>query len=66
LHAVITKLVNRIYYAKLVLEQNGRQLELDSRPSDAVNVALRAGAPLFADESLLIEWPQTWGAYPQR
>src|SRR6266508_254630 len=63
LHAVITKLVNRIYYAKLVLEQNGRQLELDSRPSDAVNVALRAGAPLFADESLLIEWPQTWGAY---
>jgi len=44
-----------VYYAKLVLEQGGQRIELDARPCDAVNVALRAKAPIMAEEALLGE-----------
>jgi uncharacterized protein len=56
-HAAIIDLVGKTYYAQLVVEQAGRQVELDARPSDAVNVALRARVPNFAEERLLAELP---------
>jgi uncharacterized protein len=42
-----------IFYAQLVLEHAGRQLQLDSRPSDALALAVRAAAPMYVVEDVL-------------
>ena len=47
---VITDLRNNTYYATLYLTVGGSPMELDSRPSDAIALALRAKAPVFAEE----------------
>jgi hypothetical protein len=48
--AVITDLRDDTYYATLYLSVDGNAMELDSRPSDAIALALRANAPVFAEE----------------
>jgi bifunctional DNase/RNase len=50
---VVSELHNDTFYAKLVLDVNGKQLELDSRPSDAMAVAIRAQAPIYVEETVL-------------
>jgi len=50
---VITDLRDNAYFATLHLRAQGRDIELDSRPSDAVALALRANAPIFAAERVL-------------
>jgi uncharacterized protein len=55
LHVTVTKVVitdlrNNTYYATLYLSANGTSLELDSRPSDAIALAIRAKAPVFAED----------------
>jgi len=50
---VIDKLENDTFYAKIILESGGKQIEIDCRPSDALAVALRANAAIFADEKVL-------------
>lgn len=52
---LITKVEDNTYYASLVFQQNGRTLAIDSRPSDSVALALRASAPIYAEDSLLEE-----------
>lgn len=44
---VVTELRGGTYYAVLSLRARGELLELDSRPSDAIAIALRTGAPIF-------------------
>ena len=41
------------YYAKISMTANGKAIEIDSRPSDAIAVALRAKAPIFMAERVL-------------
>jgi bifunctional DNase/RNase len=48
--AIITDLRDNTYYATLYLSANGALMELDSRPSDAIALAIRAKAPVFAEE----------------
>jgi uncharacterized protein len=50
---VITKLENSTFFAKLVLRRDGVVEEVDSRPSDAIAIAVRAKAPIFVDEEVL-------------
>lgn len=50
---IVTDLQNDTFYAKLILDVNGERLELDSRPSDAMAIAIRADAPIYADEIVL-------------
>ncbi|MFQ5658132.1 MAG: bifunctional nuclease family protein [Candidatus Methylomirabilales bacterium] len=50
---VITELKENTYFANLVLQVEGREVLIDSRPSDAVAVALRAGVPIMATETVL-------------
>lgn len=50
---IISDLRNDVFYARLVVEVNGRQLEIDSRPSDAIAIAVRVKAPIFVDESVM-------------
>lgn len=53
--AVITELKNDIFYAFLHVEKDGRLTTHDCRPSDAVAMALRFGAPIFVKEPLWTE-----------
>lgn len=51
---VIDKLVNSTFHAKIVLKTADGQLKnVDSRPSDGVALAVRAGAPIFVEEEIL-------------
>jgi bifunctional DNase/RNase len=49
----VSAVAEGIFYAQLVLEHAGRQLRLDSRPSDAVALALRTEAPIYVAEAVL-------------
>jgi len=50
---VVTELRGGTYFATIFLRARGRTIEVDSRPSDAIAIALRTGAPLFARDDLL-------------
>lgn len=50
---VISDLVDEIFYARLVLDVAGRHVEIDSRPSDAIALAVRTKTPIFVEESVL-------------
>ncbi len=54
---VITALKDNTYYAKIILRniENDNEIEVDSRPSDALALALRFNTIIFADISLLKE-----------
>jgi uncharacterized protein len=54
-HVVVTQLVDTTYYATLVLRVRDRVIEIDSRPSDAIAIALRAHAPIYVRENLFDE-----------
>lgn len=54
-HVVVTHIDEGVYYALLVIDRDETILRVDSRPSDAVAVALRLDAPIFVEESLLAE-----------
>jgi uncharacterized protein len=50
---VIDDLWNGVYYAKLHLAVNGETLAVDSRPSDAIAIALRGEVPLYATDVVM-------------
>lgn len=50
---VITDLSDNTYYAKIHLLYQDSEFSIDSRPSDAIAIALRSDAPIFANESVL-------------
>lgn len=50
---IINRLADETFYAKLIIDVDGKQVEVDSRPSDAIAVAIRAKVPIFVDESVL-------------
>src|SRR5438105_7060685 len=50
---VISDLIEDIFYARIVLDVDGRHVEVDSRPSDAIALAVRAKTSIFVDESVL-------------
>jgi hypothetical protein len=50
---VIDDLWNKVYFAKLHIALNGEVVTVDARPSDAVAIALRMDAPLFATEAVM-------------
>ncbi|MCE9581803.1 MAG: bifunctional nuclease family protein [Planctomycetes bacterium] len=52
---VVHELREGTFYAKLVLDHEGREVEVDSRPSDAIVLAISAGAPIFVEEAVLEE-----------
>lgn len=52
---LIDRLENSTFYAKLVLEKENEQIEIDARPSDSIAIALRANAPIVVNPSVLDE-----------
>jgi bifunctional DNase/RNase len=51
----ICDLQDNIYYASITLKVNGRIVEIDSRPSDAIALAVRTKSPIFAEDWILKE-----------
>jgi len=54
-HVVVNKLEENTFFAKLVVQQNGRIIEIDSRPSDAIAVASHTKVPIYVEEQVLDE-----------
>jgi bifunctional DNase/RNase len=50
---IVSELKNDTFYAKIMLRVDGKQMELDSRPSDALALAVRAEVPIYAEEVVL-------------
>ena len=50
---IVCDLKSDTFYAKIVLNVDGGQIEIDSRPSDALALAVRAEVPIYADEAVL-------------
>jgi bifunctional DNase/RNase len=51
----VTELRDNTFYAMITLSVDGSEIEVDSRPSDAIALAVRSDAPIFAAESVIEE-----------
>ncbi|GAC1440199.1 MAG: bifunctional nuclease family protein [Solirubrobacteraceae bacterium] len=51
----VTELRDNTFFATISLAVGSRELEIDSRPSDAIALAVRAGAPIFAADEVIAE-----------
>lgn len=52
-HVLVNDVKDGTFYARLCLAQHGRLIDLDARPSDAIALALRQGAPVYIEEDVL-------------
>ena len=52
-HVVVNELRNDTFFARIVVDVNGKSMEIDSRPSDAIALAVRVGAPIFVSEQVM-------------
>jgi len=50
---IVSDLKNDTFYAKIILNVDGGQMEVDSRPSDALALAVRTEVPIYAEETVL-------------
>jgi bifunctional DNase/RNase len=65
LHSLqIDSIDNGVYYAQLVLVTDHHEEYLDCRPSDGIALALRAGIPIFVEESVFVTAGQKSGDLP--
>ena len=55
----ITSLSDDVFYARIILNINDRELSIDSRPSDAIALAVRAHVPVFIAEEVMDEASST-------
>ncbi len=49
----VTDLRDDTFYARIYLQKNGEEHSLDSRPSDAIAIALRTDSPIFVNEEVI-------------
>jgi len=52
-HVVVSELRDEVFYARIVMEANGKHLEIDSRPSDALALAVRLRVLVYIDEAVM-------------
>ena len=52
-HILVSDLESDTFYAKIVINVNGKSVEIDSRPSDAIALAVRSQVPIYAEETVL-------------
>lgn len=52
-YILVSDLANDTFFARIALDVDGKSLEIDSRPSDAIALAVRAQVPIYAEESVL-------------
>ena len=54
-HILVAELKNETFYASLVLKANGRRVEVDSRTSDAIALAVRVGVKIYVADNIMDE-----------
>lgn len=54
-HILINELRDQVFYARLYVDINGKLIDIDCRPSDAIALAVRAKVPIFIDEAVMAE-----------
>jgi len=52
-HIVVSDLRDDTFYARIVIDVDGRQMDIDARPSDAMNLAVRAHTPIYVSEEVM-------------
>lgn len=52
-HVLVNELRNDTFFARIIVDVNGKSMEIDSRPSDAIALAVRVGAPIFVSEQVM-------------
>ncbi len=52
-HILINDLRQDVYYARIVIDVAGEQIEIDSRPSDAIALAVRVSVPIFVADAVM-------------
>jgi hypothetical protein len=57
----ITELKEDVFYARIIIQVNGREMEIDSRPSDALALAVRVHVPIYVAPAVMEEA----GSYPE-
>ena len=50
---VVNDLANDTFYARIIVTLNGERMDIDSRPSDAIALAVRAHVPIFAEDAVM-------------
>jgi bifunctional DNase/RNase len=50
---VVNDMRNDTYFARIVVHTNGQEMDIDSRPSDAIALAVRCEAPIFVEEAVM-------------
>ena len=52
-HILIQDLQDDVFYAHILVNQNGERIEIDARPSDAMALAVRVQAPIYVEEKVM-------------
>jgi bifunctional DNase/RNase len=60
----VTELRENTFYAVITLQVNGSEVEIDSRPSDALALAVRTSAPIFVADQVIDDQGIEFGAEP--
>tara|TARA_Y100000590_G_scaffold16981_1_gene20346 strand:+ start:4289 stop:4819 length:531 start_codon:yes stop_codon:yes gene_type:complete len=50
---IVSELKNDTFFAKIVIDTNGTLIEIDARPSDALALAVRSEAPIYAEDDVV-------------
>ncbi len=59
----VTELTDAVFYARIILDVNGRQVPIDARPSDAIALGVRAKVPILVAESVMDEAGRELGGH---
>ena len=62
---VINNLEGDVFYALITLQQGSTTFQIDARPSDAIALAVRAGAPIYVEEDVMAQAALTVSARPE-
>jgi len=54
-HVLISELKDNTYYGRIVMDVAGRHMEIDSRPSDAMALAVRCGVPIYVTDEIMAQ-----------
>ncbi len=52
---IIDDLIDNTFYARVILKQNDKTIEVDARPSDSIAIALRLACPIYVEEDVIDE-----------
>ena len=61
----VTELPNNTFFAIITLQVNGSEVEIDSRPSDALALAVRTDAPIFVSDQVIEDSAIEFGGEPE-